>query len=127
MLRLGAERQELRIVDDQIGAPTSTNLLAAIVNRILQQADDISGILRKNSAISRRRRETSWYGFATSSQWRAGEAVKLAVQGVAPIPSTEYPLPATTDEFEARADQAKTPSEFRPRCGKRIWKASSTD
>lgn len=99
MLRLGAERQELRIVDDQIGAPTSTNLLAAIVNRILQQADgDISGFLRKNGGLyhAAAAGETSWYGFATEIFAMARRRnFKLAVQDVAPIPSTEYPLPAT--------------------------------
>ncbi len=37
MLRLGAERPELRVVDDQIGAPTSAAAIAAATARVVEQ------------------------------------------------------------------------------------------
>ena len=98
VLRLGAERQELRIVDDQIGAPTSTHLLSEIVDRILRQANgDISGFLKNNGGLfhAAAAGETSWHGFASEIFSLAHRRnLKLAVRDVTPIPSTEYSLPA---------------------------------
>ena len=70
-----------------------------IVDRILQQADgDISEFLRKNGGLyhAAAAGETSWYGFATEifAIARRDETLSFAVQDVAPILSTEYPLPA---------------------------------
>ena len=58
MLRLGAERPELRVVDDQVGAPTSAAAIAAATVRLLEQPA-VTGIYHMTAAGS-----TSWYGFA---------------------------------------------------------------
>ncbi len=58
MLRLGAERPELRVVDDQVGAPTSAAAIAAATVRLLEQPA-VTGIYHMTAADS-----TSWYGFA---------------------------------------------------------------
>jgi dTDP-4-dehydrorhamnose reductase len=87
MLRLGAERPELRVVDDQVGAPTSAAAIAAATARLIgQNAPLPSGIYHMTAAGS-----TSWCGFARAI-FRAG--VLNTEPRVQPIPSSEYPTPA---------------------------------
>jgi dTDP-4-dehydrorhamnose reductase len=91
MLRLGAERPELRVVDDQVGAPTSAAAIAAATARLLQQhaepgAPTATGIYHMTAAGS-----TSWCGFARSIFSAGTLANQPRVQ---PIPSSEYPTPA---------------------------------
>jgi dTDP-4-dehydrorhamnose reductase len=82
MLRLGAERPELRVVDDQRGAPTWARDIAAATVRLLAQPPE--GLFHLTAAG-----ETTWHGFAC-------EIMRLA--GLAPvvhrIRSAEYPTPA---------------------------------
>jgi dTDP-4-dehydrorhamnose reductase len=95
--RLAREREELRVVADQIGAPTSARLIA----------DAVAGILGERSALDCRVRatqglvhvaasgETSWHGFAVAIvEGLRSRGVKLAVSRVAPIRSNEYPVKA---------------------------------
>jgi dTDP-4-dehydrorhamnose reductase len=95
--RLAAEREELRIVDDQIGAPTPAGWLADVTARILRRSAGGSlfegeggGILHAAPAG-----ETSWYGFACAivedARWRG---LPVRAQRVVPIASDEYPTPA---------------------------------
>ncbi|HDR9239074.1 dTDP-4-dehydrorhamnose reductase [Burkholderia vietnamiensis] len=95
MLKLGAERPELRIVADQIGAPTWAKTIAATTAHIVAQgavstqADwwaSRSGVYHLTSSG-----ETSWCGFA--------EAIFEIAMGkraptVVPIASSDYPTPA---------------------------------
>jgi dTDP-4-dehydrorhamnose reductase len=87
MLRLGAERRELRVVDDQTGSPTSAAAIAAATVRLVEQfAEPPEGIYHMTAAGS-----TSWCGFARAI-FSAG---LLASQPrVHPIPSSQYPTPA---------------------------------
>ena len=98
MLRLARERTELSIVDDQIGAPTSAQVIADTSIEILRQGQhafyeyflEYSGIYHLVCTG-----ETSWYGFARqifSEARKCGE--KLALQDVQPIPSSQFPTPA---------------------------------
>jgi len=92
MLRLGAERPELRVVDDQVGAPTSAAAIAAATRRIAdryQQNREYAapGIYHMTAADS-----TSWCGFARAIFDAAAIEKKPRVQ---PIPSSEYPTPAS--------------------------------
>jgi dTDP-4-dehydrorhamnose reductase len=91
MLRLGAERPELRIVDDQVGAPTSAAAIAAASRRLaeLHEQDGksvVSGIYHMSAGGS-----TSWYGFANAIFRVAALDKKPHVQA---IPSSEFPTPA---------------------------------
>src|SRR5690606_28119912 len=58
MLRLGAERDELRIVDDQIGSPTPASLIASITAEVVKQPD-AQGTYHLSASG-----QTSWAGFA---------------------------------------------------------------
>lgn len=87
MLRLGAERPELRVVDDQIGAPTSAAAIAAATARVVEQhPDPPSGIYHMTAAGS-----TSWCGFAREI---FGSGVLEKPPQVQAIASSEYPTPA---------------------------------
>lgn len=91
ILRLLKEGEELRVVSDQIGAPTSAGALAQMTAELLRRhgADALGehrGIYHATAAGS-----TSWYGFAT-------EIARLerldSPARIAPIASSEYPTPA---------------------------------
>jgi dTDP-4-dehydrorhamnose reductase len=87
MLRLGAERPELRVVDDQLGAPTSATVIASATARLVEQFQSgASGIYHMTAAGS-----TSWYGFACAI-FDAG--VLTTQPRVQPISSADYPTPA---------------------------------
>jgi dTDP-4-dehydrorhamnose reductase len=96
--RLAGERRELRIVADQIGAPTSATLLAGVVARMLAQGLDglaarmqeADGLVHVTAAG-----ETSWHGFAAAIvEGLRSRGVTLAVERVVPIRSDEYPTKA---------------------------------
>jgi dTDP-4-dehydrorhamnose reductase len=87
MLRLGAERPELRVVDDQLGAPTSAPAIASATARLVEMPLSGGwGIYHMTAAGS-----TSWYGFARAI-FQAGAI--SAQPHVQPIPSSAYPTPA---------------------------------
>ena len=92
MLRLAAERDELRVVADQIGSPTYTGDLAEAIYHLLAVADqsDVYGIYHLANLG-----ECSWHGFAETIVELArssGEALKA--NRIVPIRTDEYPLPA---------------------------------
>lgn len=97
MLRLARERDELRIVDDQFGAPTSSIELAdatrSVVNGVLDSkfgpTEDWAGLYHMTCSGS-----TSWYGFARAIFSRAAGLLHGKVPVVRPISSSEYPTPA---------------------------------
>ena len=92
ILRLAAERDELNIVADQIGAPTWARLIAETTAHILRQAQlergantFESGIFNLTSAG-----ETSWHGFAK----KIVELAQIQNCTIHPIPTSDYPTPA---------------------------------
>ena len=98
MLRLAAERDSLRVVSDQIGVPTSTQLLADVTIRLLkamQGADD--GDPRWGTYHAAAAGETSWHGYAKYvlvGALQRGARLKASPDQVLPIATSEYPLPA---------------------------------
>lgn len=86
MLRLMAERDEVRVVADQVGSPTHALSLA----RAIWALDGQSGIFHWTDAGI-----TSWYDFAVAIQ---DEALRLGMLSVAkpiiPIATADYPTPA---------------------------------
>ncbi|MGV0953773.1 MAG: dTDP-4-dehydrorhamnose reductase [Fluviibacter sp.] len=95
MLRLAAERETLNVIDDQIGAPTSAELIADVTAHALR--DVLSGRAPGGTYHLAAAGETSWYGYAqfVIAYARAqGIVLKLADTGLKPIPASEYPLPA---------------------------------
>ena len=87
MLRLARERPELRVVDDQVGAPTSSRAIARATATVLAsavQSPELAGLYHLSAGG-----ETSWYGFARAIFRQAGIATP-----VMPIRTEEYPTPA---------------------------------
>ena len=95
MLRLGAEREELRVIDDQIGAPTGAELLADASAQALRQAmaqPDLAGLYHCAAAG-----QTSWHGYAQfvlQEARRLGMPLKVAPERVLPIQSAQYSVAA---------------------------------
>jgi dTDP-4-dehydrorhamnose reductase len=93
ILRLAQEREELRVVADQIGTPTYTGDLAAAIFRLLPTG--AFGLYHVSN-----QGECSWYEFACEivNQFvRHGGRVK--VKKIVPITTTEYPLPAARPAY----------------------------
>jgi dTDP-4-dehydrorhamnose reductase len=92
MLRLGQERDSLRVVCDQVGAPTYAPDLADAVSNICRhprflEASDIFNLANTGT--------TSWHGFAVRIFARLREmGLDLKVKNVDQIPSREYATPA---------------------------------
>ena len=90
MLRLGAERDELRVIDDQQGAPTSAADVAQAILKIaprLADGGDVTGTFHFSNAG-----ETTWRRFAEaifadSADWSGAKAK------VVPIATADYPTP----------------------------------
>lgn len=90
MLRLGAERDVLRVVADQIGSPTSAALIADTTARLLALPTTPQGVRHLTAAG-----QTSWHGFAEAIFEVASEQGMLAsAPRVDPIATSEYPTPA---------------------------------
>ncbi|MFN5048255.1 dTDP-4-dehydrorhamnose reductase [Roseateles sp.] len=95
MLRLAAEREQLKVIADQIGAPTGADLLADLSAHMLRatlQRPELGGLYHAVAAG-----ETSWHAYARHVIEFArarGSSIKVAPEQVLAIPSTDYPTPA---------------------------------
>ena len=99
MLRLAAEREELRVVADQVGAPTSAELIADITALMLQRLEQDKELAAKASGIYHlvAAGETTWHAYAQFVLAKAaslGMPLKTVPANVRPISSEEYPVPA---------------------------------
>ncbi|KMZ13927.1 dTDP-4-dehydrorhamnose reductase [Candidatus Burkholderia humilis] len=109
MLRLGAERDELSVVADQIGAPTWAVTIAALTANVLAQGRDRdwwsekSGVYHLTAGGA-----TSWHGFAQAIFEIAMGASGPAVR---PISSADYPVPAKRPA-NSRMSQEKLATRF---------------
>jgi dTDP-4-dehydrorhamnose reductase len=91
MLRLGAERDQLKIVNDQTGAPTSALAIASATREVLNHlhSDSPWGIYHMTCAG-----QTTWCGFAQAIFQRARHPENREWARVTGIPGAEYPTPA---------------------------------
>ncbi|MCM4172240.1 dTDP-4-dehydrorhamnose reductase [Arenibacter sp. TNZ] len=97
MLRLGAEREELSVVDDQLGSPTNASDLAeAIMKIVCTKTSDFGFYHYSNEG------EINWYEFAKAIFEIRGMNIKIK-----PISSDEYPTPAKRPAFSVM-DKSKT-------------------
>ena len=91
MLRLGKEKEEIFVVDDQFGAPTNANDLAEVILQIIPQTNTITKpeiFHYANEGV------TTWCGFAK-------EIMKTAQLPctVHPVTTSEYPTPAARPAY----------------------------
>ncbi|MCU7932372.1 MAG: dTDP-4-dehydrorhamnose reductase [Candidatus Thiodiazotropha sp. (ex Codakia rugifera)] len=108
MMRLFKERDQLSVVDDQIGAPTWSRMIAETTAQIVNQlcfnpaeSARLRGIYHMTAAG-----ETSWYGFAC----RIRELMDVACS-IQAIPTHEYPTPARRPAFSV-LDNTKLEETF---------------
>lgn len=90
MLRVGADRDELRVVADQIGSPTPAWLIADVIASILARGVSTPGVRHLVASG-----QTSWHGFAEAIFPEAqAEGLIERVPRVLPITTADYPTPA---------------------------------
>ncbi|HET7102988.1 MAG TPA: dTDP-4-dehydrorhamnose reductase [Terracidiphilus sp.] len=97
MLRLGRERDHLSVVNDQIGAPTTTIELARATHTIVHGvltgdfglAEDWTGLYHMTCSGF-----TSWFGFAQQIFHRAGTLLGAKVPTLTPVSTSNFPTPA---------------------------------
>ena len=117
MLKLANERDKLRVIDDQIGAPTGADLLADITAHAAHGA---------RSAPSRSpgtyhavaAGETSWHGYARhviDFARAAGQPIKVAPEAIEPVPTSAFPTPAAPARQLAPRHDASCAADLRPR------------
>ncbi|TXI80644.1 MAG: dTDP-4-dehydrorhamnose reductase [Cupriavidus sp.] len=116
MLRLARERDSLRVIADQFGAPTTAALIADVTAQIVArhwlqgERDKFPAGVYHLAA----RGETSWHGYAShviSGAAARGVALKATAASIEPIPATAYPLPAPRPA-NSRLDTTKLQSTF---------------
>jgi dTDP-4-dehydrorhamnose reductase len=105
MLKLAQEREELKVIDDQVGAPTGADLLADvtahIIARVKSKAEASSNAATLNQALSGiyhcvAAGQTTWFDYANHVLSTA-KAIKPAMEikaRVLPVPTSAFPTPA---------------------------------
>lgn len=89
MLRLMKERDEIGVIDDQIGSPTSARDLATVIDHIVRADDWVGGVYHYSNEG-----EASWYEFALAIRDLTG--LTCAVKA---IPTAAYPTPAKRPKY----------------------------
>lgn len=95
MLKLAQEREALKVIDDQIGAPTGADLLADLTAHMIRAARGDEALAGTYHAVASG--ETSWHGYAShviAFARAAGVPLKLAEGSVQAVSTSEFPLPA---------------------------------
>jgi dTDP-4-dehydrorhamnose reductase len=123
VLRLATEKEELRIVRDQTGAPTLSGEIAAATAKVLSQICALANGVRSWSGTKgiyhmTAGGETNWYSFANlilelaSSQPRAGDWFAAATgnrpliaRRVVPIATDQFPTPARRPSYSVLANR----------------------
>jgi dTDP-4-dehydrorhamnose reductase len=104
MLKLAPEREEIRVVDDQVGAPTWSRMIAESTAQILSQGkQDLIGFLSNKSGIYHLTAtgQTSWYGFAKAIFELDSKRSEHKLKNLVAIPSEQYPTPATRPAYSS--------------------------
>lgn len=95
MLRLAAEREQLKVIADQIGAPTGADLLADLTAHMVRATRVNPGLSGTYHAVAGG--ETSWHAYARfviEFARARGMPLKVAPDQILPIPTRDYPTPA---------------------------------
>lgn len=103
ILRLAGEREELKVVDDQIGTPSWTRDIAAAMLALLRQ--DASGTYHfTNEGVA------SWYDFALAVVEEARALGQdLPLRRLLPIPTRDYPTPAMRPAYSVLSKEKIRP------------------
>ncbi|MBE9243988.1 dTDP-4-dehydrorhamnose reductase [Microcystis aeruginosa LEGE 00239] len=101
MLRLGKEREELKVVVDQVGSPTWAKDIATAITHLLINVDNPPGIYNfTNSGVA------SWFDLTKAIFEEAKiSGIPLKIQRVIPITTAEYPTPAVRPAYSVLSSQ----------------------
>lgn len=102
MIRLMSERDEIGVINDQIGSPTYAKDLARAIVDIIEGEDWVGGIYHYSNEG-----EISWYDFAAAIKEIKGLDCKIN-----PIPTTQYPTPAKRPKYSL-LDKSKIKRTFK--------------
>ncbi len=98
MLKLASERDSLRVVSDQMGSPTSAELLAEVTVSLLKVMQEASSNdVRWGTYHVVPEGQTSWHKYAqyvVQGAWLRKAQLKATPESVLPILTADYPLPA---------------------------------
>lgn len=126
ILRLATEKEELRIVCDQIGAPTCSREIAATTTKILSHVLERSNAASLFSGVSGTYHmtasgETTWYDFASAILKEASHMTQgipwfatatggrpLITRRIVPITTKEYPTPASRPAYSVLSNSLLT-------------------
>jgi len=116
MLRLAGERDSLRVVDDQVGAPTSAALLADVCAHLVRevQRQDVDGFDGYGLYHLCAGGETSWHGYARfviAEALALGHVLRARPETVEPISTEAYPTPAVRP-LNSRLDTTRLRARF---------------
>ena len=112
MLKLGQERENLKVINDQHGAPTGAELLADVTAHAivrLQQDPAVAGLYHLAAGGT-----TTWHDYAChvlEQARRAGAPVKVAPSAVQAVPTSDFPTPARRPH-NSRLDTRKLQATF---------------
>ncbi|HNZ56878.1 MAG TPA: dTDP-4-dehydrorhamnose reductase [Methylophilaceae bacterium] len=112
MLKLAKERDSLKVINDQIGAPTGADLLADVTAHAIRTAllqPEVSGLYHLVAGG-----ETSWHGYANfviEFARQAGVEIKVSADAIAPVPTAAFPTPAIRP-LNSRLDTQKLQNTF---------------
>lgn len=113
MLKLAQERDALKVINDQIGAPTGADLLADVTAHAIRTATlqaEVSGLYHLVACG-----ETSWHGYANyviDFARQAGVNVKVAPEAIQAVPTSAFPT-AARRPLNSRLDTTKLQNTFK--------------
>ncbi|MDY0329452.1 MAG: dTDP-4-dehydrorhamnose reductase [Thiomonas sp.] len=116
MLRLAAERDSLRVIADQFGAPTSAELIADATALLLHRLRTDPALAQRASGLYHLTAQgsTSWHGYAQfviAAALARGMTLRCAPNAVQAIGTADYPLPAPRPA-NSRLDCSKLQTTF---------------
>jgi dTDP-4-dehydrorhamnose reductase len=112
MLRLAQERDHLKVIADQFGAPTGAELLADVTAHALRSVPgrpELAGLYHLVAGG-----ETSWHGYARfviEAARRVGQPIRVAPEAIEAIAASAYPT-AAQRPHNSRLDTSKLQKAF---------------
>lgn len=109
MLRLAREKDAIKVINDQTGAPTGAELIADVTAHAIKQGKNLSGTYHLSAAG-----ETTWWDYARlviDTAAKAGIELKVYPDDIAAVPTEEFPTAAARPR-NSRMDTSKLQNTF---------------